>query len=144
MPKEETREMNEKEEEDLMNDEKPTKMKKALSCEKAQNAGTNSSLTCSQCGKGFTNGSKLKVHMRVHTRGRPYTCPQCGKRFTQKEHLKLEFTLGKSRLRANCVGRVSVNYNPLVITLQFTLGRSLTPALSAERVFLKKKAFKST
>ena len=43
---------------------------------------------CSECGKGFCNHAKLKVHMRSHTGERPFPCAFCEKRFLVSSHRK--------------------------------------------------------
>ena len=42
---------------------------------------------CSECGKGFCNGSSLRMHMLLHSGERPFSCNICGKGFAQKGNM---------------------------------------------------------
>uniref|UniRef100_A0A8C6U0Q6 C2H2-type domain-containing protein n=1 Tax=Neogobius melanostomus TaxID=47308 RepID=A0A8C6U0Q6_9GOBI len=42
---------------------------------------------CSDCGKRYRTGSKLRIHERTHTGERPFRCTVCQKDFTAKRYL---------------------------------------------------------
>ncbi|KAM3909753.1 uncharacterized protein RB166_021624 isoform 2-T2 [Leptodactylus fuscus] len=45
------------------------------------------SLTCSECGRCFTQNSDFVRHQRSHTAEKPHSCCECGKCFTKKANL---------------------------------------------------------
>merc|ERR1719422_2051118 len=46
------------------------------------------STTCRVCLKVFGCASALEIHMRSHTKERPFKCPDCDRGFTTKGNLK--------------------------------------------------------
>ena len=42
---------------------------------------------CNECGKGFCNGSSLRMHMLLHSGEKPFSCNICGKGFVQKGNM---------------------------------------------------------
>jgi hypothetical protein len=58
---------------------------------------------CSNCSKGFSGPSHLKIHERVHTGERPYQCDVCcNKTFNQKSNLDRHKMAHRGEKKLSC------------------------------------------
>eukprot|EP00088_Acartia_fossae_P071875 TRINITY_DN9968_c0_g1_i3.p1 TRINITY_DN9968_c0_g1~~TRINITY_DN9968_c0_g1_i3.p1 ORF type:complete len:681 (+),score=95.31 TRINITY_DN9968_c0_g1_i3:49-2091(+) len=64
------------------------KNRRALVAHNQKHYGRLFECTVKDCGKRFTESSKLRRHMVVHTKEKNFECPECKKRFTLLQNLK--------------------------------------------------------
>ncbi|CAB0021024.1 unnamed protein product [Nesidiocoris tenuis] len=70
-----------------------------------RNQSSKKPFSCSECGKGFSKGSRLKEHIRSHTGERPFPCSECGKGFLSSSHLKRHMLTHGREMRYSCAER---------------------------------------
>ncbi|XP_022112846.2 gastrula zinc finger protein XlCGF57.1 [Pieris rapae] len=73
---------------DTVNDIKESNQEEFKEKKTRKRVSTNAQAQCVVCGLLAKSNSALEIHMRVHTREKPFICDQCDARFTCKGNLK--------------------------------------------------------
>ncbi|CAL9705972.1 unnamed protein product [Knipowitschia caucasica] len=60
------------------------------------------SFACSECGKSFRHRSVLELHMRIHSKDKPYQCKVCGKSFRFSSYLQQHLIIHTGKRPYKC------------------------------------------
>lgn len=84
------------------------KNKHALNSHKRRHDEKNKKFVCNDCGKAFLTGLLLKMHIRTHTKEKPYKCPLCNYRCAIKQNIQ-KHSVNVHKTQVKCADIVLIN-----------------------------------
>lgn len=86
------------------------KNKHALNSHKRRHDEKNKKFVCDNCGKAFLTGLLLKMHVRTHTKEKPFKCPLCNYRCAIKQNIQ-KHSVNVHKTQVRCADIVTVKEN---------------------------------
>lgn len=84
------------------------KNKHALNSHKRRHDEKNKKFVCNHCGKAFLTGLLLKMHIRTHTKEKPYKCPLCNYKCAIKQNIQ-KHAVNVHKMQVKCSDIVIIN-----------------------------------
>ncbi|XP_045199816.2 zinc finger protein with KRAB and SCAN domains 8-like [Mercenaria mercenaria] len=84
------------------------KNKHALNSHKRRHNEKNKKFVCNSCGKAFLTNILLKMHIRTHTKEKPYKCPLCDYRCAIKQNIQ-KHSVNVHKTQVKCADIVTIS-----------------------------------